>query len=190
MDAQVLDWLYGVLVSPTETFDEVASKKPTKAALLLILATSVLGTFAQPEQVIISNILPFQIPRGWIIIADSMVSALSTLVVIGAVFCISKMFQPTGDFPGILAAIGFAQFPAFLSLPANLLVYLPGPAGSILGGTASLGVGIWTIVLSVIAIRESRGLTTVRSIISYLIAVFTLLFIALLFLLVIAYAML
>ncbi len=167
MNDQVLDWLYGVLVSPVQTLRVVAHERPAGAAVILLFATALLQAMAGgPIAASQMSAFELELSRAWIIVGGSALSFLGSLVGIVVVYAASALFRPSGDLAGTLSSIGFARFPALLGVPAGLL---SGATGlGFLGGLISFGVGLWTLVLAVIALRESRGLTTWTSVFSYL----------------------
>ncbi len=169
MNDQVLDWLYGVLVSPVETFRTVAREKPVGAAVLLIFSVTVLQAAAtSPLGASAMQAFEIELSRAWIITGSSALSFFGSLIGILIVYGTSALFRPSGDLAGTLSAIGFSQFPTLFGIPASLLSRTPGVG--FLGGLISFGVGIWTLALAVMALRESRGLSTGKSILSYVIA--------------------
>ncbi len=167
MMEKVLDWLYGVLVSPSEVFRRLSEEQPVRPAGLLLLLLAVLTSAAGPFDVT-EEFLGIEIPRVWMFLGSAIGTFVGSVALMGAVFAVSAVFGGTGGFAGMFSAVAFAQFPAMFGVPAGLLSRVPGAAA--IGGLLSFGVGMWTFILSVIALRESRELSTGMSVLSYVTA--------------------
>ncbi len=170
---QVLDWLYRVLVSPAEAFRELSGEKPVGPAVIIILMVAALTSVG--SSTVAQETLGIEVARVWMVLVAAVSTFIGSLVMVAVLFAVSALLGASGDFAGLLSAVGFAQFPGLFNLPADLLSRLPG-VGPI-GGLMSFGVGIWTLVLGVIALRESRGLSTGMSIVTYLVTIVAFVFV-------------
>lgn len=164
----ILELLEGVIRKPADTFRLIAEEKPVGWALVIFAAVAVLGSitadYSALEQIV--DVTP---PN---VILQAAGSLGGLLIITGLLHLVSRFFKGSGDYWALFSALGFAQFPGFLTPVAELLKRVGGIAGAVLGGLLSLGAGIWVLVLWVIALRESREITTGESILTYLIVFF------------------
>ncbi len=167
---EVLRRIRGVVLTPVASFEEIAAEKPVGSALVIVVAVSLLGGYEyqlihQPA----SDMLPFE-PT---LLTNTAMRAGMFLVTALGIFLLTRIltaiFEPSGDFLGLLAALGFAEIPGAFSLPANLASRFGGTAGSMLGSVLPLAVSLWGAVLAVVAIRESLKISTGLSLVAYII---------------------
>ncbi len=181
MGDKLFDWLFGVIASPSETLNEVARKRPVWWGLLIHLGISVLGSLAaifDPEVVAVyeemTRHFAFTITFLPLAIGGMLISVLILLVYVGVLHLFGRLFGGSGGYWNLFSAYTFANFPGIIGVPVTVLGGLLGVVGSVLSGLIGFGISIWVIVLQVIALRESHGLSTGMSILAYLITVFIL----------------
>ncbi len=169
---QVWGWLYGVVVSPSETFRHLTKEKPVGVAVLLLLVLAIVMSAAGSSNVVQRALVMLHIETShhWMIAGEMVGLFLGTVMAIAVLYVVSGRFRGSGDFAGMFSAVAFARFPALFSVPVDLLSRMLGAAPG--GNPISTGVGIWSLVLTVIALRESRGLRTGESIIVFVAALF------------------
>ncbi len=181
MDDKVFDWLLGVITSPVSTLKEVASKKPVWWGLLIYLGISILGSLAaifDPDLVAIyeemTRQLTFTIPFLLLTLGGMLISVLLLLIYVGVLHLFGRLFGGSGGYWNLFSAYTFASFPGIIGVPITVLGGLLGVVGSILSGLVGFAISIWVIVLQVIALRESHGLSTGMAILAYFITIFIL----------------
>ena len=181
MDDKVFDWLLGVITSPVSTLKEVASKKPVWWGLLIYLGISMLGSLAaifDPDLVAIyeemTRQLTFTIPFLLLTLGGMLISVLLLLIYVGVLHLFGRLFGGSGGYWNLFSAYTFASFPGIIGVPITVLGGLLGVVGSILSGLVGFAISIWVIVLQVIALRESHGLSTGMAILAYFITIFIL----------------
>lgn len=181
MDDKVFDWLFGVTTRPVSTLKEVASNKPVWWGLLIYLLISILGSLAamlDPEVVAIyeemTRQVTFTIPFLLLTIGGILFSVLVLLIYVGVLHLFGRLFGGSGGYWNLFSAYTFASFPGIIGVPVTVLGGLIGVVGSILSGLVGFAISIWVIVLQVIALRESHGLSTGMAILAYLITIFIL----------------
>ncbi len=163
----ILELLEGVVREPVSTLNIISRKKPVGWALAVFGVSTLLGTISTDPAVFEQlPALPVSNP-----VAQIAASLAGFFIFSGLLYLLSRLFKGSGDYLGFLSALGFAQFPAFLSPIAALVKSGGGLAGTVLGWIISMGSSVWMLVLQLIALRESRGLTTGASILTYLILV-------------------
>jgi len=181
LDDKVFDWLLGVITSPVSTLKEVASKKPVWWGLLIYLGISILGSLAaifDPDLVAIyeemTRQLTFTIPFLLLTLGGMLISVLLLLIFVGVLHLFGSLFGGSGGYWNLFSAYTFASFPGIIGVPITVLGGLLGVVGSILSGLVGFAISIWVIVLQVIALRESHGLSTGMAILAYFITIFIL----------------
>ncbi len=104
---------------------------------------------------------------------------------LAGLFFLAAVLQLTADLlggrgtgRGLLAALALAQTPALLTAPVAALGLVPSP--SWLGAALRAALGLWTVVLEVLAVREAHRLSTGRALAVMLLPVVALLLLALL----------
>lgn len=160
----IIELLDGVIRKPADTFKLIAREKPVAWALAVFAAATLLSSVVTDY----SSLEELGVHRPNLVI--QVVTAVAGLFVItGILYLVSLIFKGSGGFWSLFSALGFVQFPAFLNPLAQLVRIVGGAAGALFGGLISLASGIWVAVLYVIALRESRGITTGASIATFLI---------------------
>ncbi len=163
----ILELLNGVIRKPAATLNLIAREKPVGWALAIFAVSALLGLISTDYSVFEQ----YLISPAPIMVIQITFSLAGLFICAGFLHLLSRIFKGTGEFWSLFSALGFAQFPGFLAPIAELIKNMGGVAGAVLGGFISVASGIWVLVLYVIALRESRGITTGASILTYLIAV-------------------
>ncbi|WP_170291899.1 Yip1 family protein [Heliobacterium mobile] len=169
-DWSVTDYLYQVLVNPSLAFSAAAERKPLGLALSVVLGTSVINLivnmsladrtalFHPPG---VANDVFGNIVAGMSLFAV-LIGIIMWFVMAGFFNLVGELLGGRGNAKGLLTALGLAYWPSILLAPVNLAgQYLPG--GKVIQSLGLLGVTLWGFVLQVLAIRESLGLSTGRS---------------------------
>lgn len=163
---RVIDMSYAVLMSPVSALRSVANEEPVGPGLGILFLVSLTGATA--TNVAIPGV-PMQMGFGAGVLTRGIGTFILALLIIGAIHLVSTMFGGAGSFMSLLSSICFAQFPGLLNGPATLLRAIPPLA--LAATVLSLGIGIWTLVLTILAVRESRGISTGHSILTGVFAV-------------------
>ena len=181
MGEKIFDWLYGVIVRPVEALNEIAREKPVWWGLLIYLGISILGSLAaifDPEVVAIyeevTRQFTFTIPFLLLSLGGILISVLVLLIYVGVLHLFGRLFGGRGGYWNLFSAYTFASFPGIIGVPVTVLGGLLGVFGSIISGLVGFAISIWVIVLQVIALRESHGLSTGMAILAYFITIFIL----------------
>jgi hypothetical protein len=168
---QITKWFYGVLTRPVQTLNEIAREKPANAAFLVYLGITMLSVLAsvfheQSFQAFQNLMLEanLNIPVSVIIAASLLIAIISIFVITGVLHLLARLFKGNGGFWNLFSAYAFAGVPLIIGVPVTLISGFLGSVGDLLAGLLSFGLSIWTLVLQVIAVRESYNLSTVASI--------------------------
>lgn len=182
------EYITGAIITPLETFRELAQKKYWKQGLLLTVATglikgagSVIAARSTPSPFsgLSATEFPFletlrallQSPA--FMMANSLLSSILFWLVAGVIcFGLSRLFKGEGTLGGLLASFGFASSPNLIGGPLAAVFYLFGSPGILLSSMISFLTGVWVFALEAFSIRESTGIATGAAIASILIASF------------------
>lgn len=185
----VVEAVPGVVIRPVPTLRQIAVSCPWWLALLVYIGAALLSGLAglinlnaQLGQVLDPAMLGKLDPQarqqitGWLstftaaapafVIGSSLVLApIGLFISAGLFWLVARILGGQGSFGGLFAAVGFAgAVPTLVQAPLVALLGLAGPAFSPLISSVSLIAGIWSLILDVIAIRESMNLSTGRAI--------------------------
>ncbi|MFO7951799.1 MAG: Yip1 family protein [Bacillota bacterium] len=176
MGYNLIDWLFGVIASPVKTLREISRERPVGWAFLVALGVSVLaipanfyGSEGQRAIEDLGREVDLFIDASFMVIGGLVFVVVSLFIFTGLLHLLAKLFRGQGGYWNFFSAYCFAEFPMIITVPATLLGVYLGPAGSILSGLIGLGISVWVMVLQVIAVRESYGLSSGASIAAYII---------------------
>ena len=196
----LLDWYVGLITRPIVTLREIARERPVGLGfltVLIVVAANGLISFGlgiNPE-----TFEPFSDEEVSIGLGVAIIGALLFVgyvaVLLGffsvIIHLISKLFGGDGAYRGILAGLMFLSILSLIPVVPNLLdVLVRGDDDSsvfaAIGTVAGLAVAVWSIILTVILIRENyqigAGMAVLSAIASFIATVIvgTILFFALL----------
>jgi hypothetical protein len=184
----LFDLLYGIIAKPVNTFRYLTAEKPwVKGALIYVLIswiTTLAGLPAQLESFeqldALSNVSNVNLRAAAIIalvLIFPIVSAAGLFIMGGIYHLLAKLLKGQGEFKGIIASLGFANFPSILITPFYLLYFIGGSVAKAIALIITLSIsfafGIWVLVLDVLAIRENYKLSTARAVAVCLIPIAT-----------------
>jgi hypothetical protein len=194
----LLELAAGVVVEPSATLRSVTKAAPIGQAILLTVLISLLTSLASAAEVGLGDgeadalFRQLDLSRSALMIGMVLFSPLASLAVlaIGAgIFKLSSlMLGGKGPYAGLFSGLAFANVPSVFGVPVALLPLALGAAGRVVAGVANIGLGIWVLVLAVIAVRENNGFTTGRAVAAVLVPILFifLIFVVLMVVLVIA----
>jgi hypothetical protein len=100
-----------------------------------------------------------------------LIGLIGLAVVAGIFQLVGLVLGGKGTYVGLFCGLAFASVPSIIGTPFNLLPLVIGVVGEILSGLVSFGLFIWTVVLTVIAIKENHQFSTGRALAVFLIPV-------------------
>jgi len=185
------DLLYGVIASPVKTLRYISETKPVLLALVVYAVVywvgtiaSIPGTINQLEQMPPGlGGLPLMDPRTltlFALIGGPFIALILLTIVTGIYHLIAKLLKGTGEYVGLLSVIGFANFPSLFSAPFALLDLVTAGAETmslshillaLVKGSVSFGILVWTVILTIIGIRENYNFSTGRAVLTYFIPI-------------------
>jgi hypothetical protein len=158
----IIDILYGVIAEPNKTFAELVKEPRPWLGVAIWAGVMLASTFASGTSM-----------RGLFGIDSGAVVGLSiAMTVIGMVFWgfgmavthfTAGLLGGQGSVPGLATVAGAATLPSVLSIPVTLITSRS--AGAI--GTSAFvgfGVGVWGLILSILAVKHNYRLSTGRSV--------------------------
>lgn len=150
-----LDHMMGVVTAPVRTLRAVYEERPVGWAIALLVLTS-LRAYVSP---LLEDVGSYGLAMGvtQARIASWLVYTVAILLLIGVTHVVARAFASEGDLIGYFSAAAFAAFPGLLDFPLMLLAQ--GRWVS-LANLLSLALGVWIVVLHVLAVRESYRVRT------------------------------
>ncbi|NLJ72033.1 MAG: YIP1 family protein [Syntrophomonadaceae bacterium] len=165
--------IYGVIFTPKKTLANISRERIWLSGVLiffivmvfnLLINTSASG-LEQVEQLV-------AIPAnfyGAISIVGIIFSLVMLFVLVGLYNLFGELIYQSTNASGLLASLSFASIPAVFGPPLQYVLMLVNL--QILSYIISLGIGIWLIVLQVIAIRESLSISTGQALLLFIIPI-------------------
>lgn len=175
--ASLVELLYGIITQPGEVFRQLAKTPKVLWGLLVFYGVNlfdfVLGyALARPELTNIPPGLPLQLVGVIPTLARNLFlaflififffSGAMWFVASGVFSLLAQLLGGNGNGKGLLSAMGFAVVPGLFSALVEAVVSLLGLPRFISMVTA-LGVGIWILVLQVLAIRDTQSISGGRA---------------------------
>ncbi len=172
----------GVITRPVPAMQEIAAARPWLIALLLSVIIGLLSGLVsmttpglspsdmrdlgqldpQTRRMVEGIIGAVRSPA--LGIGSAIINPIVLAIWVGILWLVARLLGGIGQYSSLFSTVGFASVPNILLIPITALLNLGGAALAALVSLVSFAFGIWTIVLTVIAIRESMRLTTGRSV--------------------------
>ncbi|MCL0060027.1 YIP1 family protein [Dehalococcoidia bacterium] len=170
MQEDILETLIGVLARPTSTIHSICQQRPIGWAIIVYLVVSLVSAITWIETGFYDlegmGLPDLGMPG---ILVGSLIINIITLVIFTAIcHLVASLLGGRGSYSGLFSGFGFASVPGIFVAPLAVIGMLPmvGPLLSVLG---NFGVIVWSLVLSILAIRENYLISTGRAILIVLI---------------------
>lgn len=178
-DQGLLELAAGVVVDPAPTLRAITRDAPVGLAILVTVALSLLSSAASAAQARFGELegplanLGLSLPAliAGMLLLGPLFSLLGLTVGTGILKLSSLALKGKGPYRNLFTGLAFANVPSVFGIPVQLLVLAIGPAGRIVSGLVSFGLGIWIVFLTVIAVRETNRFTTGRAVAAVLIPI-------------------
>lgn len=164
-----LDTLSGVLLSPFDTFEQIATRKPVGLALLTAVCVAIVaGLVVVPNPPQLVEVI-FDQPRGtlslwavlpiWIMLFMVVLCCQAAFVHLTAFFLRCK-----GAFLSIFCGLCFAYLPGLLTAPLVMIraIFSSASANALYQLTFPL-LCLWVFVLGIAAVQRAYGMTRVKA---------------------------
>lgn len=173
--------IYGMVVKPKETLDDIIEKAPVWQGLIIIVILSLLpvfimfnkdiilnnlGTGVNPYDIdIITKMLPIMTIMG--VFFAMILTPIFQFIWVGMYNMISDFLGHKGSGKSLFAAFGFTSVPSIFSL----LIYavLVNTSVQFLSTIFSLLISIWVIMLQIIALKKNYKMGTGTATLTYFI---------------------
>jgi hypothetical protein len=179
--ADLLENIFGILCSPASIFRRMLEERTsvTIAAIVVLIACICSGVGSILTQSAVMSMFaefPGFEPAGpgfeemMLSPTASMTMSvvggfISWVVITGILHAVAKVLGGKGAFTEMLVLMGFAALPNIFQAPIGLVVIL---SGGLAGAFIAMGLGgilgIWVLILDVLAIREAHRFSTGRAI--------------------------
>lgn len=175
-EEKFLDTIVGVFANPVPTLSGVVRRRPIANAFIVIIVVFIaqgIGAALSPDPDSLGDAQEFAAGIQAFIILTSPVFGIGfTALTTGLYWIMIRILGGDGEYGAMFAGVGFASAPSILSSLVGLLAISLDSVGlSILVFVAWLGTTIWTIILSVIVVRESTQFSTGRASAAVLISI-------------------
>ncbi len=176
MEDSFIDRLFGVIARPAPTFRAIARQRPVFLGLLVYLGVTVLtmaaSFYGEESYRIIEDSLAelgLTVPAEYFLYGALFVALVSIFITTALLHLFARLFGGSGTYFGLLSSYAFANFPMIINVPILFIAGLTGVMGNVFSGLAGLFISLWVLVLQVLAVRESHGISTWAAIAVYVI---------------------
>ena len=161
MVERLINQLMGIIVDPVSTLSEISREKPVGWGLAVYILVVLLSTITSNGD-IPSEFMP------WIILILIPAVPVILFINVGIYQIFARLFGGRGNFWGLFSGVSFSAFVYIFMPPLNLLSQVGGMGAGLVTGILIFGLGIWNLVLDVIAVRETHELSTGMSVLTVL----------------------
>lgn len=180
----ISEYLYGVVFTPTKTFSLFRYYKPWGWALIFLLVINiasillnVLGgewsqILASLPPYVSTYILPMRASIG-IFLGVFLYPVIILFFVfhVSFVHFLAELLGGSGQVIGLFSALAFTQILSLVSAVLKFFVSLVGGGGLAFFAPIAIVLGVWQIILAIIAIREIYLLSNIKSVLIFFLPV-------------------
>jgi len=165
MEKGILETLVGVLARPASTIRSICEQRPIGWAISVYLVVGLVSTVVWIETGFLDlegmGLPDLGMP---VILVGTLVFSVVMLVVFTGICHLSaSLFGGKGSYAGLFSGFAFANLPGVFAAPLAVVGMLP-VVGALLAGLGSFGVVVWSLVLSILAVRENYLVSTGRAV--------------------------
>ncbi len=168
-EEKFLGTLVGVFINPVPTLSGVVRRRPIANAFIVIIVLSIAEGLVQAVSIDPAGLGDAEELAAWVqgfaILSSPVVGIVVVALAAGVFWLMSRILGGRGGYGAMFAGIGFASAPSILqSLRGFLAILLGDLVGAVaIIGFLQIGVVAWTIILSVIVVRECNQFSTGRA---------------------------
>lgn len=174
-EANFLDTIVGVFANPVPTLSGVVRRRPIANAFIVIIVVSIAQGLMQAlsrDPDTLGDAQEFAaVIQAFTILISPVFGIGFTALITGLYWLMIRILGGNGEYGAMFAGVGFASAPSILSALIGFIAIPLGSSGEALLGLVQFGVTIWTIILSVIVVRESAQFSTGRASAAVLISI-------------------
>ncbi len=174
----LLELCVAVVTTPGRAFDEVVRRSPLAWSIGVVLVANALTATTQMASAsgslgAVSSSAPLGSPGVGLsgtasLLAGVLVGApfglAVTAVWTAVVLLFARMLGGTGGYRVTFCGLAFASVPQVITVVVTGVTLPMGALGTVLGVLTAFGVGVWTVVLCVVAVRRAHDLSTGRAV--------------------------
>jgi hypothetical protein len=196
MFEQIINWFFGILIQPVKTLKDIARERPANEAFLIYLCITTLNLLAslynrQSLQALedLMKETNIHLPLSVIVAASILMAIISIFIITGLLHLLVRLFKGSGAYWSFFSAYALANFPLIIGVPITFASGFMEAGWNALAGAVSFGISLWIMILQIIAIRESYGLSTAGSVGIYFLHLVVLIGVPVIIVLVIAFSL-
>lgn len=162
------DVIYGVFFEPRATLRSLSEEKPLAPAIATFIMVAVFNLIIY-RGIILQNDYSLDGMHNFLWlwqVFGALFSFFMLFVMAGLFSLLSELFYKKNNASGLLVCLGFASLPGVLGPPLYYGTVLMDIQW--LGVICSILVGIWTLVLQVLSLREALEISTGRAVLLFL----------------------
>jgi hypothetical protein len=170
MKKGILDTLIGVLARPISTIRSVCEQRPIGWAIIVYLVVSVVTTVAWIRPEMLAELGLPQVGMPAILVGISITNIVTLVIFTAIAHLVASLLGGKGNYWGLFSGFGFAALPYIFAAPLAVIGLLT-MVGALISGLGSFGIMVWSIVLTILAVRENYLVSTGRAILILLLPI-------------------
>lgn len=163
MQQGILDTLTGVLARPTSTIRSICQQRPIAWAIIVYLVASLVTTVTMIEPGMLEELGLPELGMPAILVGISIINIVTLVVFTAIGHLAASLLGGKGSYGGLFSGFGFAALPYAFAAPLAVIGMLT-VVGALLSGLGNFAVFVWSLVLSILAVRENYLVSTGRAI--------------------------
>ena len=185
----LLDHIFGTLFTPASAFRRMLEERTPVITAAVIVLTA--GICSGAGSIVMQNAVTSMFTAlpdfeetmfspAAAMTVNVVAGFISWVVIAGILHVLAKLLGGKGTFTELLVLMGFATLPNIFQAPVGLIAALSGSFTGVFIAMALLGIlAIWVLILNVLAVREAHKFSTAMAIITLVLSVVVLSFVAL-----------
>ncbi len=165
--------LYGVLFSPVKSLKRISENKIWLSGILvfvIVMAFNIIISQGIAGIDSLDQVMPIPANLIWLgKIIGILFSIIFLFITTGLYTLLGDIIYKSSNPAGMLASLSFASIPAIFAAPIQYVAILINL--NIISLIVSPLIGIWVLILQVLAIRESLRLSTSQAVVLYIIPI-------------------
>jgi hypothetical protein len=159
---ELLENIYDVIFTPATAMRQIASRKPVGQAFCVFFLSVFIPAVLLYYTLKTAGFVKFLMP---LILLQTVGGFLLWFGSTALLHLISEFFGGRGSAISFFAARGFSHIPRVFIVPLWVFaMLLPSTASSAMFALAWLMIAIWTLVLDIVAIKETYGLSGAKAV--------------------------
>jgi hypothetical protein len=161
MEKGILDTLVGVLARPASTIRSVCEQRPIGWAIIVYLVISVVTAVTIIDPRMLEELGLPEVGMPAMLVGIPIINIVTLVIFTAIAHLVASLLGGKGNYWGLFSGFGFAALPNIFAAPLAVIGLLP-MVGTLLSVLGSLGIMVWSIVLTILAVRENYLVSTGR----------------------------